>query len=278
MKSKITKSILDIVAVLLIFGLGQVIGVGISAVILIYNEGAHSTLFIALALLTANVIAIVLLLFLRYLLTRSQWLERVDFIAEINPLRLRWSLAPMMMIATFAGAVSTGCLAQAWGVEDRLEETIQNLATNPIGILTIVFIGPLGEELIFRHAILGGMLRRGITPWIAILVSSILFGIIHLNPIQILFASALGIMLGILYTKSQSIVPSLIYHIINNGFAVAVILIEGKGEDPTTSLLETPPILYSVSIVAAAICIPIYIYYWRKPTLNSKHSTLNPQL
>lgn len=277
MKSKITKSILDIVAVLLVFGLGQAIG-GIVGGILGSMFGAsygggYMSWTISIALFTASVFTILLLFGFRYLVIRSHWLEKTDFIAKINPSRLRWHLAPLMLIATFAGAVSTGCLAQAWGVEDRLEETIQNLATNPIGILTIVFMGPLSEELIFRHAILGGMLRRGVSPWIAILVSSLLFGIIHWNPIQVLFASALGVMLGILYTKSQSIVPSLIYHIINNGFAVVVMIlskmVEGQ-QDATPDVFDNPIFAYSMAVIGALVCIPAYIYYWHKPTLNSQ--------
>ena len=281
MKSKTAKTVLDIFSVLLIFGLGQVIG-GIVGGILgslfgsLYG-GGYMSWTISIALLTASVFTILLLLGSRYLLIRSNWLERTDFIAIINPSRLRWYLAPLMLIATFAGAVSTGCLAQAWGVEDRLEETIQNLATNPIGILTIVFIGPLSEELIFRHAILGGMLRRGVSPWIAILVSSLLFGIIHWNPIQVLFASALGVMLGILYTKSQSIVPSLIYHIINNGFAVVVMILskvmDGQ-QDATPDIFDNPILAYGMAAIGALICIPAYIYYWRKPTLTSNPSAI----
>ncbi|MCR4835079.1 MAG: CPBP family intramembrane metalloprotease [Bacteroidaceae bacterium] len=277
MKSKITKSILDIVAVLLVFGLGQAIG-GIVGGILGSMFGAsygggYMSWTISIALFTASVFTILLLFGFRYLVIRSHWLEKTDFIAIINPSRLRWHLAPLMLIATFAGAVSTGCLAQVWGVEDRLEETIQNLATNPIGILTIVFMGPLSEELVFRHAILGGMLRRGVSPWIAILVSSLLFGIIHWNPIQVLFASALGVMLGILYAKSQSIVPSLIYHIINNGFAVVVMIlskmVEGQ-QDATPDVFDNPILAYSMAAIGALVCIPAYIYYWHKPTLNSQ--------
>ena len=273
-QSKTYKSILDIACILVIFGIGQLVGgiVGalLGGLVSKMTGGSSYAWMTALALCFASLVTIGLMIAVRYKLTSTKWLEKADFIGEINPLRLRWLYAPLMMIASFAGAVAIGCLGQALGVEDKLEDTMQGLANNPIGVLTIVLLGPLSEEITFRHAMLGGMLRRGVNPWIAILVSSLLFGIIHWNPIQILFASALGVMLGILYTKSQSIVPSLLYHIINNGFAVVVMWITGKEQDPTADLFETPPVLYSVAVVAAAICIPIYIYYWRKPTLNHK--------
>lgn len=281
MKSKIAKSITDIVFLIIIFGIGQlgggIVG-GIIGAILSKLVGVSSnTWMMSIGLATASLLTILLFFVYRYMVIKSHWLEKSDFIAEINPFRLRWRLAPLMMIATFIGAVSIGCLGQALGVEDRLEDLMQGLANNPIGVLTIVFIGPLGEEIIFRHGMLGGMLRRRVNPWVAILVSSLIFGIIHWNPIQIVFASALGVMLGILYTKSQSIVPSLIYHIINNGIAVTVMLLTGKEQDPTTDLFDTPPVLYSVAVVAAAISIPLFIYYWRKPTLTYK-STPNSSL
>jgi len=278
-KSKTAKSAIDIVVILLIFGIGEFVG-GLVGVLLgtLVSKALGDTSKIwetALALLFASLFTILFFIGSRCLLTKSHWLEKPDFIGEINPFRLRWRYAPLMMIATFAGAIAIGCLGQALGVEDKMEDAIHALANNPIGVLTITLIGPLGEEIIFRHGILGGMLRRGVAPWIAILVSSLLFGIIHWNPIQILFASALGVMLGILYTKSQSIIPSLLYHIINNSFAVFVMWIAeitGKEQDPTEELLNTPPVFISVTIVAAAISIPIYIYYWRKPSIVSQKS------
>jgi len=272
MNSKVKKSVLDIVLLLIIFGIGQlgggVIGGIIGSMFGALYGGGYMSWTISIALVTASLLTILLFIASRYMLIKSHWLEKPDFIAEINLSRLRWWLAPVMLIATFAGAVAIGCLGQAWGVKDTLEDTMQGLVHNPIGILTVVLFGPLSEEIIFRHGMLGGMLRRGVNPWIAILVSSLLFGIIHWNPIQVLFASALGVMLGILYTKSQSILPSLIYHIINNSFSVTVMLIAGNTQDPMDDILDTPPILYSVAVVAAAISIPLFIYYWRKPTKN----------
>lgn len=280
MKSKAAKSAIDIVVTLLIFGIGQLAGGIISGVIIGLNGGSHSSYsssYLVLALLPANVVTIVLLLFSRYLLTTMKWLEKVDFIEVINPSRLRWWLAPLMLIASFAGAVASGCLANAWGVENTLEEAMLGLAKNPIGILTIVFIGPFAEELVFRHSILGGMLRRGVHPWIAIIISSLLFGIIHWNPIQIFCATVLGIMLGILYTKTQSLVPSLMYHIINNGLSVVGMILSGNGDDPTDELFNTPLVLYGVAAISALICIPAYIYYWRKQGLVSYQQPNNDE-
>jgi len=279
-QSKTYKSILDIACILAIFGIGQLVGgiVGIllGAIVSKVLGNSSDTWSVAFALFFASIITIGLMIAVRYKLTSTKWLEKVNFIGEINPFRLRWIYAPLMMIASFAGAVAIGCLGQALGVEDKLEDTMQGLANDPIGVLTIVLIGPLNEEITFRHAMLGGMLRRGVNPWIAILVSALIFGIIHWNPIQILFASVLGVMLGILYTKSQSIIPSLLYHIINNSISVVGMWVTGKEQDPTAELLDTPPILISVTIVAAAICIPIYIYYWRKPTLSLSPNSYVP--
>ena len=133
MKSKAAKSAIDIVVILLIFGIGQLAGGIISGVIIGLNGGSHSSYsssYLVLALLPANVVTIVLLLFSRYLLTTMKWLEKVDFIEVINPSRLRWWLAPLMLIASFAGAVASGCLANAWGVENTLEEAMLGLAKN----------------------------------------------------------------------------------------------------------------------------------------------------
>ena len=86
MKSKAAKSAIDIVVTLLIFGIGQLAGGIISGVIIGLNGGSHSSYsssYLVLALLPANVVTIVLLLFSRYLLTTMKWLEKVDSITMV---------------------------------------------------------------------------------------------------------------------------------------------------------------------------------------------------
>ena len=50
-------------------------------------------------------------------------------------------------------------------------------------------MAPLVEELLFRGAIEGHFLQTGKRPGMAILLSALIFGLIHVNPAQVPFAS-----------------------------------------------------------------------------------------
>ncbi|HEX9027213.1 MAG TPA: CPBP family intramembrane glutamic endopeptidase [Clostridium sp.] len=76
-------------------------------------------------------------------------------------------------------------------------------------------IAPIFEEFIYRGAILRGLEKYG--RWFAILVSAILFGMMHGNFYQIFMAIGVGIILGYLATE-YSIKLTIILHIINNVF------------------------------------------------------------
>ncbi len=82
-------------------------------------------------------------------------------------------------------------------------------------VLTAVVLAPILEELIFRGIILDGLLET-YSPNIAIFVTSLLFGIYHLNLIQFIYGFIIGIFLGWVYYHSKSLsLPMLIHAVVN---------------------------------------------------------------
>ena len=55
---------------------------------------------------------------------------------------------------------------------------------SPYGLFSVCILKPVLEELMFRTVILGLMLRSGVKPWVAIILSAFLFGASHLNMCQ----------------------------------------------------------------------------------------------
>jgi len=84
-------------------------------------------------------------------------------------------------------------------------------------LLTIVVLAPVLEELICRGIILKGLLKN-YSPIIAIGISSLIFGIMHLNPWQFIGAFVIGIVNGWLFWKTKNIVLPIIVHFANNLF------------------------------------------------------------
>ena len=79
--------------------------------------------------------------------------------------------------------------------------------------LYVCLAAPIAEELLFR-----GLLLRSLEPYgkkFALLVSSVLFGLFHANPVQTPYAFLVGLLLG--YAALQyHVVWAIVLHILNN--------------------------------------------------------------
>jgi len=86
-----------------------------------------------------------------------------------------------------------------------------------LSLFTVALIAPVLEEIIFRGIILKGLLCQ-YSPAKAIVVSSIIFGLVHLNPWQFLGAFGIGIISGWIYWRTKNLLLPIIMHISNNLF------------------------------------------------------------
>ena len=118
-------------------------------------------------------------------------------------------------------------LSVVFGTEEELAQLTDILIIDYsfIGILlstTIVVLAPFGEELLFR-----GFLQKKLEEsWKditrAVLVTSLFFAFIHMNPVWIIQIYLLGVILGYLAWKTGSILTSLVLHTLNNGAALVL--------------------------------------------------------
>lgn len=95
-----------------------------------------------------------------------------------------------------------------------------------VGLVFVAAIGPLVEELLFRGVILGGLLSHYRPRW-AVVVSAVLFGVVHLNLWQFVPAFGMGLATGWLFMRTRSLWPCVAFHGIYNavfGFAAAPML------------------------------------------------------
>ncbi len=86
-------------------------------------------------------------------------------------------------------------------------------------LVTFAVAPAICEEVAFRGFILSGLGRTGRTG-LAIALSSIAFGIVHMIPQQVFNAALLGIVLGLIATRSGSLWPCVIFHFCFNALAV----------------------------------------------------------
>lgn len=100
-----------------------------------------------------------------------------------------------------------------------MEQTFDILQAGWLGILCISIFGPIIEELVFRGAITRVLLKK-YNPTKAIIISALIFGIIHINPVQVITATLIGLLLGWIYYKTASLIPCILIHIVNNSLSV----------------------------------------------------------
>ncbi|MEL6347704.1 MAG: CPBP family intramembrane glutamic endopeptidase, partial [Myxococcota bacterium] len=92
-------------------------------------------------------------------------------------------------------------------------------------VLYAVFVAPLVEELLFRGFFLPPLIER-LGAWGGIVVTAVLFGLMHLSdPLVVPPLVLLGVALGWLRHRSGSVWTSLALHMLNNGLAVASVLL-----------------------------------------------------
>lgn len=97
---------------------------------------------------------------------------------------------------------------------DTLSE--QSIIIYIIAISTHVLIGPVLEEILYRGIILR-FLEIRYSFFTGLIISSLLFGLAHNYDFAfIIFATLMGIIYGLLYKKTNSIIPVIIGHMTYN--------------------------------------------------------------
>ena len=160
-----------------------------------------------------------------------------------------------------AGMVFINLCSEFLGLPDMMQDTFLAMSRNIFGIISITVMAPLVEELLFRGAIQGYLHRKGMKPLQAIFIASAIFGIIHMNPIQIPFAFAIGMIFGWLYYRTGSLVPGIVGHFINNSIACIQMATMSKEEFNTTTiewLGEGPT--YALFAISLAVMIGMFLY------------------
>lgn len=117
--------------------------------------------------------------------------------------------------------------------------------------VTLVVAAPLFEEVIFRGIILESTrLRYGVVA--AWLVSSLIFGVVHMNPAVVVNAAIMGLILGFIYLASGSLWPAIILHAFNNATSY-LLLLGGHMNKGLADLIQSPTLYTVVYICALAV-------------------------
>lgn len=140
-------------------------------------------------------------------------------------------------------------------VNDAIGEI--NQYSLPVQLLLMAVLPALVEEFIFRCVFFGAYRKRNILG--GVFMSGLIFGLIHLNVNQCVYAVAMGIAFALLVEASGSIFNSVAAHFFINGMSVTLsaVMIKAQGlEEYISQSKETSDMLQAGGITG----IPVMLY------------------
>jgi len=170
---------------------------------------------------------------MRYLIGRNRYAFRPMYTTVRFP-KIALLAIPLGVALVSSAAYINMSIVNIFGFDnimDLLYESESSLQPYQIVLqfITVCLVPGFCEEFLFRGAILTNCLPFGRTN--AILISSLLFALMHQNPQQFFYAFVAGLLLGVLYEKSGSIWPGVLLHTINNFVSVAQGIIASRMSD-----------------------------------------------
>ena len=100
------------------------------------------------------------------------------------------------------------------------------MITNILLFTILAILPAIFEELLFRKTLINATRKVGIG--FAIMASSIIFGLIHMNLGQFIFATLLGVIFAVIYLKTDDLKITMLLHFLNNGYAALQLLITNE--------------------------------------------------
>ncbi|MBQ9106368.1 MAG: CPBP family intramembrane metalloprotease [Clostridia bacterium] len=115
--------------------------------------------------------------------------------------------------------------------DEVIPQTWQGIA---LYILSTAFIPALCEEIFCRGLVLGSLRKYGDRP--AIIVSTVVFSLMHANFVQIPYTFIFGFAMGYVTVKSESIWPAVTAHFVNNLMSCVLSLVTVGMSDEQASI------------------------------------------
>jgi uncharacterized protein len=189
------------------------------------------------------------------------WFRAARLTSPLAPKSARILILPGLLVL---GLVALGeVLTQTTGIRPTPEQVI-------IAAKTMVLVG-IFEEVVFRGILLQGLESR-IGTLKAVFISSIIFGLVHytnmlsgqnplLTHLQVLHAASIGLLMGAIVVRTNSLWPSIILHGVWN----TLLALNGVRAGPLkpTTMPEASELTPSLGLIAVEVLIALAILgFW----------------
>lgn len=169
----------------------------------------------------------------------------------------------------FNGILSFTGYRFLYGIAGESDYSIGNFF---LQLFLVAFLPAVGEEFLHRGVVLQGIKHMGFKK--AIVISSLLFGLIHFNIQQVSYAFVIGLVLGLVAVVSKNILPAMIIHFVNNAISTYLDFASARGwvfgdalEKLQTALQSGQTVLvfvvccFVMLAVVALLCLFVWLLY-----------------
>lgn len=146
---------------------------------------------------------------------------KINYTNPLNFLIVIFAAIPLLLLAGILGQIINLIFPISESYISVLQDLIK-VQNNGLWF-TVFVVGVLPgicEEVMFRGFILNALKKKGV--WYSIIFTAILFGVFHLDPFRLLPASLLGIWLGYLAVKTNSLFVPILAHFAHNTLSILI--------------------------------------------------------
>jgi membrane protease YdiL (CAAX protease family) len=129
------------------------------------------------------------------------------------------------------GAAGVQYLMKEMGHTPEMQEVMRQILQpdgppwlRPLNIVYAAIGAPIVEEIVFR-GVLMRYVKKLTTPWVAIAISAVLFGLVHGQLLPIVVTGILGVALGVVFERTGNLWSCIVLHMANNVMTLAIQLV-----------------------------------------------------
>ncbi len=146
-----------------------------------------------------------------------------------------------------------------------------------MAIVIMAFFPALFEEILFRGAIQNLLVRWWRKPLLAIIVTSLLFSLIHMSVFLFLSRVVLGFVLGLMYERSKNLWVNIIAHFLNNTVAVIQLFWISTHKQKVEIDKLDPAVPWWGALIALAVAVVFFILFEKVSAKNKTQIAFEEQ-
>lgn len=147
-----------------------------------------------------------------------------------------------------------------------------------IALIIMAFCAAMFEEVFFRGGLQNVLERWFKNPVAALIVTALLFSIIHMSIYLFISRFVLGIILGLLYQRSKNIWVNIIAHFLNNAIAVSQMFYLAMQKKAIKADDLDPHVPWWGAVVAIVITIALFKLYEKLSAMNRQRVIAKEQV